>query len=138
MKKKRRQSKEHSAWHRLKARCYDENHIGYPNYGGRGIKVCERWKKSFVYFLLDMGKAPTPKHSIDRIDNNGNYEPANCRWATHQEQQNNRRDSKIVVVNGQSKTLAQWCAISNIKYSTAWRRLSILNHTPESVFNITQ
>lgn len=84
-------SAEYRTWEAMKARCGNPNHVGYPRYGGRGISVCDRWSGSFSVFLADMGRKPTPKHSIDRIDVNGDYEPANCRWATAKEQSANKR-----------------------------------------------
>lgn len=77
-------------------RCYDIRNQAYVNYGKRGIEVCDRWQNSLAAFIEDMGERPTNKHSIDRKDNNGNYEPGNCRWATSKEQNNNKRPTKII------------------------------------------
>ena len=85
---------EYSAWLAMKDRCYRQGHKNYPLYGGRGIIVCARWIESFEAFFADIGPRPSSKHSIDRIDTNGNYEPDNCRWATAFVQNNNRRNVK--------------------------------------------
>lgn len=77
-------------WQAMIGRCTRPNHVSYPNYGGRGIKVCGRWL-AFVAFLSDMGYRPSPLHSLDRIDVNGDYEPSNCRWATRKVQRSNQR-----------------------------------------------
>src|SRR5688572_5961440 len=86
---------EYHSWVSMKTRCYNPNCNRYERYGGRGIVVCERWRTSFVNFLADLGLRPSPKHSLDRIDSNGNYEPGNVRWATDAEQQNNRNPRRL-------------------------------------------
>ncbi len=90
------QTSEYRSWWAMNRRCSDENGNRFKYYKGRGISVCERWKESFESFLADMGRKPSPIHSVDRIDNDGNYEPENCRWATPQQQRANRSDSTRV------------------------------------------
>lgn len=82
---------EYGTWKEIKKRCYNPKHQDYHNYGARGIAVCNRWLNSFEMFYADMGSKPSPSHSIDRINVDGNYEPSNCRWATPKEQRNNQR-----------------------------------------------
>jgi hypothetical protein len=84
-------SSEYSAWQTMKARCSNPKASNYKLYGGRGITVCKRWRDSFEAFFADMGSKPSPRHSIDRKNTNGNYNKRNCRWATAKEQANNRR-----------------------------------------------
>jgi hypothetical protein len=91
----RRTTSEYRSWIAMRRRCWNQDHEAYPHYGGRGIRVCERWAQSFANFLTDMGPKPTPRHTIDRIDVNGNYEPDNCRWATPAEQRRNTRRAKF-------------------------------------------
>ncbi len=91
---RKRQTREYKTWSNMIARCENPNVERYPYYGGRGIRVCDRWCDSFPAFLEDMGRKPSPKHSIDRKDVNGNYEPDNCRWATPVEQANNKCNSR--------------------------------------------
>ena len=99
---------EYIAWCSLKGRCLNPNDAGYKNYGGRGIRICDRWLNSFPNFLEDMGERPTKKHSIDRIDNDGNYESGNCRWATRLEQGRNKRNVRLITINGKTKCITEW------------------------------
>lgn len=95
------------SWAEMRKRCYNENVIRYPEYGGRGIKVCDKWKESFSSFLADMGERPVGK-TLDRLDLNGNYEPTNCRWADKQQQANNKSNSHMIKHNGSVKTASEW------------------------------
>lgn len=87
-------SPEYYSWTAMKSRCLNPNAAKFDIYGGRGISVCDRWANSFEAFLADMGRRPSPKHTLDRIDGDGNYEPGNCRWATPSEQNKNRNMSR--------------------------------------------
>lgn len=94
-------------WLSMRTRCNNPKSDSFGRYGGRGIKVCERWD-SFENFYADMGDRPSPSHSLDRIDNNGNYEPSNVRWATNEEQMNNRRATKLLEFRGKTQSMAAW------------------------------
>ncbi len=97
----------YSAWTGMRQRCSNPNKAAYKNYGGRGIRVCDAWHK-YENFLQDMGERPSPQHSIDRRDNNKDYSPDNCRWATRTEQARNRRTSRMLTIFGETKTLIEW------------------------------
>lgn len=116
-----RQTREYNTWRGMIERCYNPNSVGYPRYGGSGITVCNRWKSSFELFLKDMGKRPEG-YSIDRIDTYGNYHKKNCRWATKELQEINKRRRIKVNYNGQTKLLTEWCKILNLSYESArWK-----------------
>lgn len=116
-------TKEFAAWRGMIRRCYDKRCRDYPGYGGRGIKVCLRWRKSFSNFLADVGLAPSPKYELERNNNDGNYEPDNVRWATHKEQCRNRRSSRRVAVDGVTKTVTEWAEKTGVNRSIISRRL---------------
>lgn len=98
---------EYNIWTKMIFRCHNETCKQWSIYGGRGISVCDRWRKSFVDFLEDMGPRPSPRHTIDRINGDGNYEPSNCRWATWIEQENNRRNNRKFSFRGQFVTASE-------------------------------
>ena len=102
-----RHTKEYESWRKMKYRCHNPTNVSFKMYGGRGITVCERWLTSFENFIEDMGRMPQGKYSIDRIKNDGNYEPNNCRWATDVEQANNKRSNHLINVFGELLTTAQ-------------------------------
>lgn len=115
---------EYYSWQGMKRRCEDPKTIGFEKYGGRGITVCERWRNSFEAFFADMGPRPTRSHSIDRFpDNNGNYEPGNCRWATKKEQSRNTRTNRVLVYHGKQMSVAELCELSGKSRSTIANRL---------------
>jgi hypothetical protein len=131
-------SQEFRAWHAMKCRCHLACMKGYKNYGGRGIQVCERWngRLSFLDFLSDLGLKPSPQHSLDRINNDGNYSCGKCRqcksmgwslnvkWSTKLEQDNNRRICKFFSYNGETLTIAQWARKIGVTSATMGKRIS--------------
>lgn len=112
----------YTTWTSMISRCKNKRNPAYQNYGGRGIAVCERWLESFENFLEDMGVRPDGM-SLDRRDNNGNYDRENCKWSTKKEQQNNRRDTVILTHNGESLPLEYWVARIGIKSGTLRSRI---------------
>lgn len=108
-------SPEYGVWSRLKARCYNSNDKGFKDYGKRGITVCDQWKDDFMAFYNDVGPRPTPKHSIERVNNDLGYFPFNVKWATKREQNNNTRRNHYVTINGITHTISQWARRVNVK-----------------------
>lgn len=121
----------YECWRAMRKRCLNPATGNFKEYGGRGIKVCERWLNSFDNFLADMGERP-PGTSLDRIDNNGNYEPANCRWATPKTQATNRRNSITVQYDGREISLGEYAAIRGVKYHSLHARITRCDMTPEA------
>lgn len=115
-----KRSREYRTWEAMNRRC-SATSDAFRNYGGRGIRVCDAWS-SFETFLVDMGPAPT-RGTIERKNNNGNYEPGNCRWATYREQANNRRSNFIITANGETRTSAEWSRIVGIGASCIRKRI---------------
>ena len=115
---------EYEAWRHMVRRCENMKHPAYKYYGARGIHVCERWRDDFLVFLADMGLRPSSDYSLDRIDNQRGYGPDNCRWATSIEQQNNRRNNRILYFHAKSQSVAQWAIELGIKEDTIRKRLN--------------
>lgn len=129
-------SPEYYVWDAMIQRCTNPNAKTYRYYGERGITVCERWRK-FENFYADMGPRPTPKHEIDRFPNNdGGYEPGNVRWATRKEQSNNRRDNRLLTLNGETKTMQQWCDTLELNYKTVSERIRRYGWTTEQALTL--
>jgi hypothetical protein len=115
-------SPEYKSWGTMIQRCTNPKNKKYPDYGGRGIKVCDRWK-DFRNFYKDIGEKPSHRHTIDRIDVNGDYEPSNCKWSTPSEQGNNKRNNIIIEYNGESGTLRYFSNKYGLVYETLYRRI---------------
>ena len=117
-------STEYHSWRGMIDRCTNQQHISHKYYGPFGVKICRKWRNSFEAFLADMGRKPSPRHSIDRFpDPNGNYEPGNCRWATPQEQGQNFRTTKRIEFNGELLTSQEWSLKTKISNKEINRRL---------------
>ena len=118
-------------WRHMQDRCYNEKNVRYENYAGRGIIVCDEWRNSFETFeRWALANGYQENLTIDRIDNNSNYEPSNCRWITVKEQNNNRNNSIIITKDNETKTLAQWCEDLNLPYSVIYARITTLKWDP--------
>lgn len=114
---------EYKSWEHMIRRCTKPRDHDWYNYGGRGIVVCERWRYSYENFLADLGRKPTPKHTLDRKDNNGDYSPDNCRWATRKEQTRNRRGTRLLTCNGETLSVGDWAERVGMPIKTIEARL---------------
>lgn len=116
------ESREYRIWTNIKTRCLNTANERYPDYGGRGITICEPWKNDFSQFLQDMGPCPAGMQ-IERSNNNEGYSPGNCKWTTPKEQNNNRRSNVRITANGETKTLSQWAESIGIDYKKLSRAI---------------
>ncbi len=121
MARKGNRSREYRSWGTMLSRCRNKNVPEYPRYGGSGIQVCERWSK-FENFLSDMGIRPSGT-SLDRIDNRGNYEPSNCRWATRRQQSRNTKQNVIIRQDDETHCLLEWSEILDVHINTLYKRI---------------
>lgn len=114
---------EYNIWERMISRCHNPDDSNYHHYGARGIAVCQRWRESVEAFIADMGKRPSRRYSIDRIDNNRGYEPGNCRWATDQQQARNNRKNRLLTYQGETLCISEWTERLGFKPYTIQNRL---------------
>lgn len=114
---------EYRIWAAMINRCSNSGCSSFKNYGGRGIKVCDRWRMSFLSFIEDIGFRPSNKHSIERIDNNLDYCKENCKWATKKDQSANRRTARMITAFGVTKSMTEWSEHTGIPCPTIYRRI---------------
>ncbi len=127
---------EYTAWVNMKDRCYNKKSKHYKDYGGRGIMVCERWtnkENGFINFYQDLGSKSDTKLTLERIDNSGNYYPENCKWGTNKEQQNNKRNNRLIYFNGKTQTVAQLAEEYNLDYNFLLQRIKNNNWDIEEI-----
>ena len=119
-------------WRDMRLRCYDERNISYNRYGGRGITICDEWKEDVkAFYDWAMANGYNDSLTIERIDNDGNYFPENCRWATVKEQANNRRSNVLVTHKGKTQTMKEWANEVGIPYKVVWARMQKLGWSVE-------
>jgi hypothetical protein len=121
-------------WRNMLSRCLNPRASGFYRYGGRGIKVCPEWL-FFRNFHRDMGKPPSPLHTLERKNNNGNYEKDNCRWATTSEQARNKSSNRHITIGDRTQILIEWSEETGIPASLIWRRMHVLGWTPEEAIS---
>jgi hypothetical protein len=129
----RRRQPEYFAWNSMRNRCHNPNNPSYHNYGGRGIGVCDEWA-SYDQFLADVGRRPSEKHTLDRINNDGHYEPSNVRWATRSEQSRNRRVIRLLTYQDETRPLYEWAEALGINGSTIFTRLARGYSVEDAIF----
>ncbi len=127
---------EYNSWSMAKDRCSNPNNINFARYGGRGICMCAEWVKSIAAFVRDMGPRPSLSHTLDRINNDGNYEPGNCRWATKKQQMRNRQNTIKLTVDGETRPLSDWIEETGLNYATAYARLKTGRVEPSAVIRL--
>lgn len=119
-----RQPPAYQVWANMIARCHNPRNKDYRRYGGRGIIVCRRWRESFATFLLDMGSRPSHRHTLDRRNNDGDYNAANCRWRVRKVQSRNMSTNRILKLRGRSQCVSAWAEERGINRATIYTRLS--------------
>lgn len=123
----------------IKQRCYNHNRKRYKDYGGRGIKMCDEWLNDFMMFYdWSMANGYDDTLTIDRIDNDGNYEPNNCRWVTPKQQVRNQRSNRNITINNETHCLSEWCEILGLKYSEIWKRINRFNWTIKQALELEE
>lgn len=125
----------YTIWCNMRTRCRSKSSSAFKRYGGRGVKVCDRWM-DFEKFVEDMGDRPSMEHSIDRIDNNGDYEPGNCRWATSHAQTRNYSRNVVITIGGESRVMSDWAMLNGISISLASARIRKLGWSPVDAVTI--
>ena len=125
---------EYRCWQAMRLRCHEPGHHAFKDYGARGIEVCPEWRDNPARFLADMGRKPSPKHELDRIDNNRGYSPENCRWVTRDLNSRNRRSNRWIEFMGERKTLIEWSICMGVSADTITKRLDA-GWSPEQALN---
>lgn len=123
-------------WMSMRHRCQIPSDANYYKYGARGIQVCDEWRDFSVFYNWAMNHGYSDNLSIDRIDNDGNYCPENCRWVTRQVQANNTRRNKLITYNGKTQSLPDWCRELNLNYKTIRTRINVYNWNVERAFTV--
>lgn len=113
----------YNIWLHMRERCYNKNHVAYLRYGGRGISVCDQWREYINFREWAVSNGYSEELTLERIDNNGNYEPSNCKWCTTKEQANNRCTNRVIEINGKKHNIQKWCEISGLPRHVADQRL---------------